>query len=135
MEPNPPDLFELIKNWLTNKSFEYSKSGDSISLDVPKESPTHTVNIMEDHNNPFGIIVLSTGLYGTEDDHKNKVNCSPAHKFDDTVYSVGISFSHLDCRAPDFFERLLTILSSPPSTSTSFNILNSWSENDNNPKC
>jgi len=134
MEPNPPDLFELIKSWLTSKGYTFSKSGDSINIDAPREEATHTINIMEDHANKFGVVVLSTGIYPTEDD-KNKVSCSPAHKFDDTAWSVGISFTNLDCRDPDFFERLLTILSSPPSNSISFNVLNSSEENDDSQKC
>lgn len=134
MEPKPPDLFELIKSWLTGKGFRFSMSGDSISIDSPQDNPTHTISIIEDHENKFGVTVLATGIYPTENDEK-KVNCSPAHKFDDTVYSMGISFSRLDCREPDFFDSLLTILASPPSNSTSFNILSSFDVNDDNQKC
>lgn len=134
MEPKPPNLFELIENWLTSKGYEFTTSnshGKTINLDVPSVGvPTHTINIMEDTEKPHGIIVLATGIYPKEEDAKNKVNCSPSHKFDDAVYSVGIGFSHLDAREPDFFDRLLTILSSPPSNSLSFDMLSSWDENE-----
>lgn len=133
MEPKPPDLFELIENWLISKGYKYTKGEGvrTLNLDVPSVgTPSHTINIIEDSERPHGIVVLATGIYPREEDAKNKVNCSPAHKFDDTVYSVGIGFAHLDAREPDFFDRLLTILSSPPSNSLSFDILSSWDENE-----
>jgi hypothetical protein len=128
MEPEVPNLLELIVNWLTNGGYTFTFNKKNINIDLPNIDPKYTINITEDNNDINSIIILTTGVFNKEG--IQKLNCLPAHKFEDSTWAIGVNVVVLSCCEPDFFERLLTILSSPPSSSTYFNILGKWDEND-----